>query len=87
MEERQQAVSARIGTCLTSQCIPEVEYDELVNSPSKVTLDRIRECGTVVVRGVVAEKQVRCGTGEMADQVGRTVVGRFEDLHRSKSGD
>ena len=87
VEERQQAVSTCVGIFLTSQCIPEVTYEELVNSPTKDTLDRIRECGTVVVRGVVAEKQVRCGTGELADQAGRTVVGRFEDLHQPKSGD
>ena len=62
VEERQQAVSARTGTGLTSQCIPEVAYDELVNSPSKGTLDKIRECGTVVVRGVVAEKEVSYST-------------------------
>ena len=58
MEERQQAVSTCTRDSLTSQCIPEVEYDELVKSPSGTTLDRIRECGTVVVRGVVAENQV-----------------------------
>jgi hypothetical protein len=62
VEERQQAVSSCTGNALTSQCIPEVEYEELVNSPSKDTLSRIRECGTVVVRGVVPEREVRYNT-------------------------
>jgi hypothetical protein len=35
-----------------------VSYDELVNSPSRDTLERIKECGTVVVRGVVEENKV-----------------------------
>jgi hypothetical protein len=35
-----------------------VTYEELVNSPSKETLGKIKECGTVVVKGVVAEHEV-----------------------------
>jgi hypothetical protein len=62
VEECQQAVGKWTRISLTSQCIPEVEYEELVNSPSKDTLDKIRECGTVVVRGVVAEKEVSYST-------------------------
>lgn len=67
VDQRQQAVrlslpytfTYRICSKLTKgQCIPEIQYDELVNSPSKGTLDRIKECGTVVVRGVVSEDQV-----------------------------
>jgi hypothetical protein len=46
VEKRQQA------------CIPEVGYEELVDSPSKDVVSRIKECGTVVVRGVVEEAQV-----------------------------
>ncbi|KAK4684908.1 hypothetical protein P7C73_g5253, partial [Tremellales sp. Uapishka_1] len=37
------------------KCIPEITFDEFTSSPSRDTLDRIRKCGTVVIRDVVSE--------------------------------
>jgi hypothetical protein len=45
-----------------TQCIPEITFEELVSPQAhpaaEERLMRIRECGTVVVRGVVSEDQV-----------------------------
>ncbi|WVR03850.1 hypothetical protein IAU60_000847 [Kwoniella sp. DSM 27419] len=37
------------------ECIPQVTYDELVASPSASTIEAVKRCGSLIVKGVVEE--------------------------------
>lgn len=44
------------------QAIPTTTYDAFTNSPDRELLEDIKTCGTVIIRDVVSEAQVRQGS-------------------------